>query len=64
MVALLVLLDRFPSVTVLVSCCLHIGRMRQETPDWVGNEEYDNGGLSGVLDEVLPLLLDDHSARQ
>ena len=26
--------------------------------------EYDNGCLSGVLDEVLPLLLDDHNARQ
>jgi hypothetical protein len=61
---LLVLLDTFPSVTVLVSCCLHIGRMRQKTPNWVGSEEYDNGCLSGVLDEVLPLLLDDHNARQ
>jgi hypothetical protein len=25
----------------------HIGRMRQKTPDWVGNYEYDNGCLSG-----------------
>jgi hypothetical protein len=32
--------------------------------NWVGSEEYDNGCLSGVLDEVLPLLLDDHNARQ
>jgi hypothetical protein len=29
--------------------------MRQKTPDWVENEEYDNGCLSGVLDEILPL---------
>ena len=33
-------------------------------PEWVGNDEYDNGCLSGVLDEVLPLLLDDRSGRQ
>jgi hypothetical protein len=33
-------------------------------PDWARNDGYDNGRLSGVLDEVLPLLLDDHSGRQ
>ena len=33
-------------------------------PDWAGNDGYDNGRLSVVLDEVLPLLLDDHSGRQ
>lgn len=32
--------------------------------DRAGNGGYDNGRLSGVLDEVMPLLLDDHSGRQ
>jgi hypothetical protein len=29
-------------------------------PDRAGNDGYDNGCLSGVLDEVMPLLLEDH----
>jgi hypothetical protein len=37
---------------------------RQIIPERAGNDGYDNGRLSGVLDEVLPLLLDDHSGRQ
>ena len=37
---------------------------KQKMLDQTGNDGYDNGRLSGVLDEVLPLLLDDHSGRQ
>ena len=33
-------------------------------PDRAGNDGYDNGRLSGVLDEVMPLLLDDHGGMQ
>jgi hypothetical protein len=37
---------------------------RQKMPGWAGSDGYNNGRLSGVLDEVLLLLLDDHSGRQ
>ena len=60
----MVLLDTFPSATVLLSCCQHIGRIRQKMLDRAGSHGHDNGRLSGVLNEVLPLLLDDHSGRQ
>ena len=33
-------------------------------PDLEGNDGYDNGRLIGVFDEVMPLLLADHSGMQ
>jgi len=33
-------------------------------PDWAGHDGDDNGCLSSGLDEVMPLLLDDHGGRQ
>ena len=33
-------------------------------PDRAGHDGDDNGCLSGGLDEVMPLLLDDHGGRQ
>jgi hypothetical protein len=32
--------------------------------DWAGHDGYDNGRLSGALEEVMPLLLDDHGGRR
>ena len=45
-------------------CCLHIGRRGRKGQTGQAMIEYDNGRLSGVLNEVLPLLLDDHGGRQ
>jgi hypothetical protein len=33
-------------------------------PDLIGNDRYDNGCLSGVLDEVMLLLSNDNGGMQ
>jgi hypothetical protein len=55
-VPFLVLSQAFPSMTVLVSRFLSTGKEGRKMPGRAGDDGYNNGRLSDVLDEVLPLL--------